>query len=435
MVSDTARVSLDRVFREERGRLLATLVRRYGDLDFAEDVTQDAIEAALQHWPVGGVPTKPGAWLLTTARRRAVDRLRRDRTYAARLALMQVDLDRTGPAAPQCGVDPQISDERLHLFFTCTHPALHADDRMAITLRCLAGFTTAEVARALLISPTTAGQRISRAKKKIRSARIPFRAPDRDELPARLPGVLQVLYSVFTEGHAASSGANLVRRELAEEAIRLARILRSSFPAEREAAGLLALMLLTHARHAARVGASGELRLLDEQDRALWDRDMIDEGSALVVPSLSGGGPGPYGLQAAIAALHAEAVTPNDTDWAQIVELYRVLDRISPSPVVTLGHAVAVAMRDGPRAGLAMLDTVGDDPVLLAYHPYFTARGDLNHRLGRYEEAAADFRRAGDLAGSEPERQYLAQRAAVADDLSGSRRRSSRSGPTASTAN
>lgn len=419
-MGDATRASLDRVFREEHGRLLAALARRYGDLDFAEDVAQEAIEAALRHWPVDGVPTKPGAWLLTTARRRAVDRLRRDQTYAARLALLQAEQDRAGPSAPQDGVESQIPDERLHLFFTCAHPALHADDRVAITLRCLAGFTTTEVARAFLVPTATAGQRISRAKQKIRGARIPFRAPGRDELPGRLPGVLQVLYSIFTEGHAASSGADLVRRELAEEAIRLARILHALVPAERETAGLLALMLLTHARCAARIGPSGELRLLAEQDRTLWNRAMIDEGRALVVESLLRGNPGPYGVQAAIAALHAEASTSDDTDWAQIVELYGVLDRVGPSPIVSLGRAVAVAMRDGPDVGLVLLEALRDDPVLRVYHPYFAARGDLNHRLGRYAEAADNFRRAERLAGSEPEREHLAQRAAADDDLSGS---------------
>lgn len=426
-MGDSTRASLDRVFREEHGRLLATLARRYGDLEFAEDVTQEAIEAALQHWPIDGVPTKPGAWLLTTARRRAVDRLRRNQTYAARLALLQVEQERSGPAAqsdtadPSDTVDPQIPDERLHLFFTCTHPALHDDDRVAITLRCLAGFTTAEVARAFLVPTATAGQRISRAKQKIRGARIPFRAPDPDELPGRLPGVLRVLYSIFTEGHAASSGADLVRRELAEEAIRLARILHELVPAEKETAGLLALMLLTHARDAARAGPSGELRLLAEQDRTLWNRHMIDEGRALVVESLTCGNPGPYGVQAAIAALHAEATTPDDTDWAQIVELYGVLDRVAPSPIVSLGRTVAVAMRDGPEVGIALLEALDNDPVLLAYSPYFAARGDLNHRLGRYAEATENFRRAWRLAGSDPEREHLAQRAAsAADDLSAS---------------
>lgn len=407
--------SLEQVFREEHGLLLATLVRRYGDLDFAEEVTSEAIEAALKHWPTEGVPTKPGAWLLTTARRRAVDRLRRDQAYAAKLAVLQVEQDRTDPAASGDAAGSEFPDERLHLFFTCAHPALDADDRVAITLRCLAQLTTTEVARAFVISPATAGQRISRAKRKIREARIPFRAPDPDELPQRLPGVLQVVYSIFTEGYAASSGSDLVRRDLAEEAIRLGRVLRALLPTHRETSGLLALMLLTHARHAARVGVDGDLRLLADQDRALWDHEMIAEGNALVVESLTGGAQGPYGVHAAIAALHDEADTPEETDWPQIVALYGVLETLSPSPIVSLGRSVAIAMRDGPEAGLSLLASMANDPMMRGYHPYFVARGDLLRRMGRSAEAAQDFRTAAGLAGSDPERDYYRRRAADAE--------------------
>lgn len=401
--------TVESVFREERGRLLASLVRRFGDLDLAEEVTSEAVEAALVHWPVEGVPAKPGAWLLTTARRKAVDRLRRDQAYAARLAILQVEADRADPAPP-ADADGELPDERLQMFFTCAHPALAAEDRTALTLRCLAGLTTPEVARAFLVPTATMAQRIVRAKKKIRQARIPFRVPGADELPERLPGVLQVLYSIFTEGYAASSGPRLQRLDLAEEAIRLAQILRRLMPAEREVSGLLALMLLTHARRDARTGPDGELVMLDVQDRGRWDRTMIEEGRGLVVSALTGGPPGPYGVQAAIAALHDEAADLAATDWPQVVALYDVLLALTPSPVVELNRAVAVAMRDGPEAGLTLLDELADDPRLRGHHPYPAARGDLLHRLGRSPEAATAYREALALAGTEPERAHLRSR-------------------------
>ncbi|MER6946740.1 DUF6596 domain-containing protein [Nonomuraea sp. NPDC000554] len=405
---------VEAVFREERGRLLAALVRRFGDLDLAEEVTSDAIEAALKHWPIEGVPPKPGAWLMTTARRKAVDRLRRDRALAARLAVLQVEAERAAHAPP-ADADGDLPDERLQLFFTCAHPALPAEDRGALTLRCLAGLTTPEVARAYLVPVQTMAKRIVRAKKKIREARIPFRVPGADELPERLPGVLQVVYSIFTEGYAASSGPDLQRLDLTEEAIRLARILRRLLPAEREVAGLLALLLLIHARRDARTGPDGEPVLLDEQDRGRWDRAMIEEGSALVVAALSGGPPGVYGVQAAIAALHDEAADLATTDWPQIVALYDVLRALDPSPVVALNRAAAVAMRDGPEAGLALLDELGGEPLLRGYHPYLVARADLLHRLGRLPEAATAYRAALEAAGSEPERAHLRRRLAAVE--------------------
>ncbi|OWA24220.1 RNA polymerase subunit sigma-24 [Streptomyces sp. CS057] len=410
--------AVEAVFREERGLLLASLVRRFGDLDLAEEVTSEAIEAALRHWPAEGVPARPGAWLLTTARRKAVDRLRRDQAYAARLAVLAADAERAEPApgpdvsgpgrgpGPGFGFD-ELPDERLQLFFTCAHPALAAEDRTALTLRCLAGLTTPEVARAFLVPTATMAQRIVRAKKKIREARIPFRVPGPDELPERLPGVLQVVYSVFTEGYAASSGPRLQRLDLAEEAIRLARILRRLLPAERECAGLLALLLLVHARRDARTGPEGEPVFLEDQDRGRWDRPMIEEGRALVVRALTGGPAGPYGVQAAIAALHDEAADVTATDWPQIVALYDVLRTLTPSPVVEVNRAVAVAMRDGPGAGLALLDALAGEPRLRAYPPYAVARGDLLGRLGRDGEAAAAYREALELAATEPERAAL----------------------------
>ncbi|MEU0564796.1 RNA polymerase sigma factor [Nonomuraea sp. NPDC005983] len=405
---------VEAVFREERGRLLAALVRRFGDLDLAEEVTSDAIEAALKHWPVEGVPPKPGAWLMTTARRKAVDRLRRDRALAARLAVLQVEAERAAHAPPP-DADGDLPDERLQLFFTCAHPALPPEDRGALTLRCLAGLTTPEVARAYLVPVQTMAKRIVRAKKKIREARIPFRVPGADELPERLPGVLQVVYSIFTEGYAASSGPDLQRLDLTEEAIRLARILRRLLPAEREVAGLLALSLLIHARRDARTGPDGEPVLLDEQDRGRWDRAMIEEGSALVVAALSGGPPGVYGVQAAIAALHDEAADLATTDWPQIVALYDVLLALDQSPVVALNRAAAVAMRDGPEAGLTLLDELAGEPRLRGYHPYLAARADLLHRLGRLPEAAAAYRVALEAAGSEPERAHLRRRLAAVE--------------------
>ncbi|QNG21321.1 RNA polymerase sigma factor [Rhodococcus triatomae] len=401
-------LAVEAVFREERGRLLASLVHRYRDLDLAEDVTSDAVEAALVHWPVDGVPANPGAWLLTTARRKAVDRLRRDRTYADRLAVLGVDRDRTDPAPAFTGTE--LPDERLQLFFTCAHPALPEEDRVALTLRCLAGLSTPEVARAFLVPTATMAQRIVRAKKKIRVARIPFRAPRPEELPARLPGVLQAVYSIFTEGYAATTGPQLQRIDLAEEAIRLARILYRLLPDEQEVAGLLALMLLVHARNHSRIDADGAMVLLADQDRSRWDAELIDEGRTLVVRALSGRPAGPYGVQAAIAAVHDEASSAARTDWPQIVALYDVLMSIAPSAVVAVNRAVAVAMRDGPATGIALLDALGDDPLLRGYRPYHAARAELLERAGRDEEAAEAYRRTLDLAGTAPERRHARDR-------------------------
>jgi RNA polymerase sigma-70 factor, ECF subfamily len=416
-VSDRAADSAEAVFREEWSRLLATLVRWVGDLDLAEEVAADAMAVALERWPVEGVPSRPAAWLLTTARRRAVDLLRRRQTYAAKLAVLGVEAqraesERLGAAAP----DPDlIGDDRLRLFFTCCHPALAADARVALTLRYLAGLSTAEVARAFLVPETTMARRLVRAKHKIRDAQIPYRVPSAAELPARLPAVLSVIYVIFTESYAASIGPTLVRPDLADEAVRLARILHDLLPAQREVAGLLALLLLVDARRAARTDEAGDLVLLEDQDRSRWDRSMIDEGRALVVEALRGGSPGPYALQAAIAAVHDEAESAETTDWPQIVGLYDVLRATAPSALVELNRAVAVAMAEGPAAGLALIRELSGSGELDRYHLFHAARARLLDRLGRFEEAAHAYRRALDLAGNEPERAFLARCLATAE--------------------
>jgi RNA polymerase sigma-70 factor, ECF subfamily len=414
-----ARAVVDRLFREESGRAVATLIRLTGDFDLAEEAVQEAFLVALERWPRDGLPDNPGAWITTTARNRAIDRLRR----AKRLAEKQVTIRRQAEiAADLASVEPEaeddmspIADDRLRLIFTCCHPALPIEAQVALTLRTLGGLTTPEIARAFLVPEPTLAQRLVRAKKKIRDAGIPYRVPPDHLLPERLEAVFRVLYLVFNEGYVASSGDALVRRELCAEAIRLGRVLVELMPDEPEALGILALMLLHDARREARVGAGGELVLLEDQDRSQWDRGRIGEGAALVERALRMRRPGPYQIQAAIAAVHDEAGSAAETDWVQIALLYARLHELDPSPVVELNRAVAVAMVDGPARGLALIAGIEADGDLAEYHLLHSARADLLRRLDRRTEASAAYRRALELVGNETERAFLARRLAEVD--------------------
>ena len=384
------------------------MIRVLGDFDLAEDAVQDAFAQALRVWPERGIPNNPGAWITTTARNRAIDRLRRERTLrekTGQLGAIEALESLGGDETDVSG----IPDDRLRLIFTCCHPALRMDARVALTLRTLGGLTTGEIARAFLVPEPTMAQRLVRAKHKIREAAIPYRVPPAELLPERLPGVLAVLYLVFNEGYAATSGP-LVRTDLCDEGIRLARVLVTLMPNEPEAAGLLALMLLQHSRREARSGPSGQMILLEVQDRARWDHAMIDEGLAILDGALVARRPGPYQLQGAIAALHARAPRPEDTDWPQIAALYDRLAETSPSPVVELNRAVAVAMADGPERGLALF--VPLEGELDGYHLFHAARADLFRRLERNEDAAAAYRRALELVTNPQQRSYLERRLA-----------------------
>jgi RNA polymerase sigma-70 factor (ECF subfamily) len=404
---------VDRLFRDEGGRAVATLIRVTGDFDLAEEAVQDAFIAALEIWPERGIPDNPAAWITTTARNRAIDRLRRRRRLRekteelARDAAVEAELAAIDPGTGATDDDMPIADDRLRLIFTCCHPALPMEGRVALTLRTLGGLTTPEIARAFLVPEATLAQRLVRAKRKIRDAGIPYRVPPRELLPERLGGVLKVLYLVYNEGYSATSGDALVRRELSAEAIRLTRLVVSLLPDEPEAAGLLALMLLHDARRETRVDADGRLVLLEDQDRTRWDAARIEEGTALIDAALQQCRVGPYQIQAAIAALHDEAPTWADTDWPQIAALYQRLRAIEPSPVIELNLAVAVAMSEGPAVGLAMMDALAGAGTLDDYQYLHAARGDLLRRLGRRSEAAAAFRRALELMENEPERVFL----------------------------
>ncbi|MGC5333191.1 RNA polymerase sigma factor [Micromonospora sp. DT62] len=408
MTDLTVEQAITRVHHEEWARVVAGLARRFGDLDVAEEATAEAFVAAAERWPREGVPSNPGGWLATTATRKAIDRLRRESQRDAKHQAARIVFDDT-PAEPTGPVE----DDRLRLIFTCCHPALALEARVALTLRLLGGLTVPEIARAFLVRETTMAQRITRAKAKIKAAHIPYRVPSADDIRERLAGVLAVVYLVFNEGYLASEGNDPVRVDLTEEAIRLGRLLRTLLPDDGEVAGLLALMLLTDARRPARVSRTGELVTLAEQDRGAWDRTLIAEGNALLrerieAVATGGGPPGRYQLQAAINAVHTDAPSSRDTDWPTIVALYGRMSLLDPSPIVRLNRAVAVAEVDGPGVGLAEIDRLAE--ALDGYHAFHAARADLLRRLGRGGESRTAYDRAIGLAGNPAERAYLTRR-------------------------
>jgi len=402
------RARVEALYRSDSRRVLATLIRVLGDFDLAEEALHEAFAAALERWPQEGVPENPWSWLVSAGRFKAVDALRRRARFDASLAALA---ERIGSPMEPENEDERVEDDRLRLIFTCAHPSLAPEAQVALTLREVCGLTTEEIARAFLTTAPTLAQRIVRAKGKLREARVAYEVPSRAELPGRLEAVLRVVYLVFNEGYSASSGAALVRRDLSAEAIRLGRLLVELLP-EPEAEGLLALMLLQDSRREARTSPSGELVLIDDQDRASWNRAEIAEGSALVQRALRSRRFGPYTLQAAIAAVHAEAPDAASTGWAEIVGLYDLLLRIEPSPVIELNRAVALAMRDGPAAGLERIDALIAGGELAGYVPLYSARADLLRRLGRAAEARASYERALALAQQEPERRFFERRLA-----------------------
>jgi RNA polymerase sigma-70 factor (ECF subfamily) len=411
-VGSASTAAVEAAFRRERAAVLATLIRQLGDFQLAEDAVQEAFAAAIVAWERDGVPTSAGAWITVTARRRAIDRLRRDRTLGDRIERLKVLAEREAAATDE--PEPSaVSDDQLRLIFTCCHPALAMQARVALTLRTLGGLSTGEIARAFLIAEPTMAQRIVRAKRKIAAAHIPYRVPADEELPDLLPGVLAVVYLVFNEGWAASGGERLVRGELCAEAIRLGRLLHGLMPDDPEVAGLLALMLLHDSRRQARVDTHGELVALDDQDRSLWDRGRIREGERLLEDALRRRRPGPYQMQAAIAALHATAPSPQETDHAQIAALYGELARCAPSPVVEVNRAVALGRAEDPGAGLALLEPLLRAVTLEHYAPLHAAHADLLDRVGEQEGAARAYLRAAACADNAVMRAELQRRAAA----------------------
>ncbi|HEX9369419.1 MAG TPA: RNA polymerase sigma factor [Roseiflexaceae bacterium] len=418
------RECIEQVFRREHGRIIASLIRTCGDFDLAEDALQDAFVQALDRWAESGVPDNPAAWLTTAARARAIDRLRRARVRAEKYALLgeHTTPDEGAFAMLNQGSDSSLEDDRLRLIFTCCHPALNLEAQVALTLRTLGGLSTAEIGRAFLVPEPTMGQRLVRAKQKIRGAGIPYQTPPDHLLAERLTAVLAVVYLIFNEGYAASAGDDLIRRDLCGEAIRLGRLLATLMPQEPEVLGLLALMLLHDARRGARLSTSGRVVLLESQDRATWDQATIEEGSALIDRALLMHRPGPYQVQAAIAALHAHAATPEQTDWPQIAALYSVLASFSPSPVVELNRAAAVAMAYGAEFGLALIDRPAVADALEQYRWLHTTRGELLRRLARWEEATAAYTRALQLSDNTAERAFVTQQLATIQAAAGEER-------------